>query len=78
MKKGWLVVTWDVVRFAVLFIISLIILQNAPQLMNESSWLYFWIGFVLQIGGFILLGRSIYDGIKSIIKYYNQIKEMIH
>ena len=73
MKEKWFKIVWDVVRFSLLMVISIIILNNAPQLMNESSWFYYWLGFVLQIGGFILLGYSVYDGIKSIVKYSKEV-----
>ncbi len=77
MKKQWLHIIWDVIRFGILIVISIVILNNAPQLMNESSWLYYWMGLVLQIFGFILLGYSFYDGYKSVRKYYEKIKEMV-
>lgn len=72
MKRLWLKMVWDMIRCSLEFIIGVIFLNNAPSLMNQSSWLLYWAGLVLQIGGFVLLGYSLYDGIKSILKYITE------
>lgn len=73
MKKYWLSIVWDVVRITILIVLSIIILNNAPQWMNEPSWFYYWLGLIGQIFGFILLGYSIFDIYKSGKKYYKEL-----